>query len=345
MPSFGRNVKLGISQEATYNATWAAPAAATGTWLHHEGFQFDPISQDIRAYFANASPMQKLTEFGRGIKDVKGSFTMFAQKQQLPWIFLQLFGTVATTTVGTGTGTDGGQGQKHIFSPVSSSSTPKSCSFVLQVSSAYQYQLTGCAITKLDMDWSLNQPIKITVSFTGANFVETGLSGTPAYNAVTTGEAWYKYPNTGFTWSINSVTTWGNVKISFERLYADGIDESYEGGSMIRKRLESAGDSPVFKVSGTAQQLYTGNILMPLFSNDTTFEVTYKDIAAPDGTGYHLGINLGKCKSKPSKIVNRGLSLIDEAIEFEAFRDQWVYYTDNDLNVTIVDKQANPATQ
>jgi hypothetical protein len=350
MSSFGRNIKVGMAKEATYNAAWAAPGATTGTWIHIESFEFEPISQDIRASFATGEVMPKLTEFGRGVRDVKGSFTMFANKQQLNWIFLNLFGNVTTTVVGAPTGTDGGQGQKHIFTLRQAS--PFSIAFVLQLpesGSDTQYQLTGCQITKLDMDWTLNQPIKLTCSFTGAAFAEAAESGAPSYNLVTTGEAWHKYPSStaGLSWTINSTTSWGNVKISFESIYADGIDESFDGSSNIRKRLERAADGPCFKVMGTAQRLFVPTAGMALFTANTTFEATYKDIAAPDGTGYHLGVNLGRCKSKPNKLVKRGQSIYDESIEFEAFVDAGTFYStpSNDMNVTIVDKQTEPVTQ
>jgi len=348
MPSFGRNIKVGMTKEASYNVAWAAPGATTGTWIQVENFEFTPISNDIRASFATGEAMPKLTEFARGLRGVEGSFTMFAHKQQLPWIFLHLLGNVTTATVGGATGVDGGQGQKHDF--VVKLTTPASVAFVLQTPEAgidRQFQLTGCVITKVDIDWTLNQPIKLTVNFIGANFTEAAESGTPTFNTVTTGEAWFKYPSStpALTWTINTLTAWGNVKIGFESIYADGLEESFEGGSNQRKRLERAADGACFKVMGTAQRVYTDNALMTAFTADTTFEATYKDNAAPDGTAYHLGINLGRCKAKPPTLIRRGQSLIDEQIEFEAFISAGTFYTTNDLNVTIVDKQTNPATQ
>lgn len=347
MPSFGRNIKVGMTKEATYNPTWAAPASATGTWIQVEGFRFDPISNDIRASFATGEAMMKLTEFGRGLKGVEGSFTMFAHKQQLDWILFHLLGKVVTTSVGGATATDGGQGQKHIFTV--NTITPKSLAFVLQTPETgidRQFQLTGCVITKLDFDFTLNRPIILTVNFIGADFLEAAETGTPAFNLVTTGEAWHKYPSStaALTWNINGILTWGNVKVSLESIYADGTEESFEGGSNVRKRLERAADGPAFKATVTAQKLYTGSSLMTIFTGDTTFEATYKDNAAPTA-GYHLGINLGKCKAKPPVLVPRGLSMIDEQIEFEAMIDTGVFYTDNDFNITTVDKQTEPITQ
>ena len=337
---FGRNDKIGITQEATYNAAWAAPAAATGTWLHTTTFEFNSSIEAMRSGFATGQVYPKTTEIVRGVRGITGHLEMLTHKNELAWLILNSLGKVTTTTVASK--------QKHIF--ILSGNTPKSVAFVVQhpeTGLARQYQVTGCAITKAVLSWKMNEPIMLACDFTGADFAEAAVSGSPTYNPTpTSSEPYFKYPVSALTWNINSATAWGNVTITFDFNYADSIEESYEGGSLTRKRLErAANDQAPCKITGVAQRVYTGNSLYGVFNADTSFEAYYRDILTPDGSSYHLGVNMAVCRPLDYKHIKRSNGLVDEQITFEAVSNLDTAYTDNDFNITLVDDQTNPATQ
>lgn len=329
--SFGRNDKVAIAQEASYKEAWSQPSFG----LQQATCEFEPVITPIRDTFATGLPQKKLEEFARGLQSVTGTLKMAFRKEQMGSILLNLLGSVATP------GTLGSGFYKHTFTL--SNATPKSVRLLLQKANS-QWQLRGVVFTKIVVEFMFNQFLELTADFIGADFTSAAVGAVPTFQTVASGvEPAYKHHNAA--WNINGNLTWSKIVWTLERTYASGPEESYDGGSSTRVRLESANpnDAPV-KITAVATCVHQGLAIQNLFTGDSTFEAYFRD-GTLDSPVYYLAINMGKCKALSHKFELDGEGLTKETIEFEAFHDLGTYYGSSDFQVTTQDKQTTPVTQ
>lgn len=331
---FGRNTVVGIAKEAAYNESYALPTFK----LDIDSLSFKPMQEPIEANFASGTAMPKLTQFARGRKSVSGTLVMSLWKEQLGIILQNIFGTVtAADQVGAGSF------YRHIFTV--SNTTPASVRMVVQQANQ-EWRLTGVQFTRLELNFppELGE-IKMTLNFTGANYTTNAVTGAPTANPTAAGVQPKYYYHEG-NWSINALTAWAGVTFVMELSYADSPEESYQGGSKLRQRLErAASGNPPVQILLTAQRVHNDMNAYELWEadpTDTTFESTFV-IGQEDPTeDYHFAIRMGKCKAVEWDAVQRETGIQDDRIIVKPYIDAGTFYStpSTDFKIVLQDKQA-----
>jgi len=332
--TFGRNIKVALGQEAVYD-TYVSPVAH-GICVDPSGVDFSPDKQIIEIPTSRGVPMPNLADMAEGVKAWTGKIPFALAKEDMNWIFLNLLGTVTTSTIA---GTP--NYYKHIHQI--STATPKSLSVLYQHDLAAvanrEWRLSGGMIKSLKLVFDLNKEIAVLIELEGGTYLISQTVGTaPTYSVPASGLYFYIFKNGLFT--INGLTTWNHVELNFAPAIDDSLEASYEYGSDARKRLERAGE-PAMLITGTAKRLLDEETNLTAWDAFTTIALTflYGDIAV---AAYALKIELLKLKLiTPPKREKKGMGLFEETLTFKAFRDS----NDTDNAITILDTQVTPTTQ
>ncbi len=330
--TFGRNVKVAVAQEAVYN-TYVSPVAH-GIYVEPDGVDITPDKQIIELPVSRGVPMPNLADIGEGVKAWTGKLKFALSKEDMNWIFLNLFGAVTTTLI-----SGGYYSHVHLIS----NTTPKSLSGLFQHDLATvvnrEWRLSGGMIKSLKLIFELNKPVMVEVELAGGTYLLAQTVGTaPTYSVPATGLYFYTFKDGAFT--INALTTWNHIELTFAPAIADGLEESYEYGSDARKRLERAGE-PAMLITGTAKRLLDEETNLTAWDALTTIGLVFLSgvIANP---AYAFKIELTKLKlTTPPKREKKGMSLFEETLSFKAFMES----ANTENRITINDTQATPATQ
>jgi hypothetical protein len=334
--TFGRNIKVALGQEAVYN-TYVSPVAH-GIYVEPDGVDISPEKQIIELPVSRGVAMPNLADMAEGVKGWTGKLRFALSKEDMNWLILNLFGAVTTTLISGGFYT-----HVHLIS----NTTPKSLSVLYQhdlvgITTPFkrEWQLSGGMIKSLKLIFELNKPVMCEIELVGGTFLLTYPVGTaPTYSVPATDKPYfYTFKNGLFT--INDLTTWNRVELTFAPAIADGLEDSYEYGSDARKRLERAGE-PAMLITGTAKRLLDEETNLAAWDALTTIGLVFLSgvIANP---AYAFKIELTKLKlMTPPKRDKKGMGLFEETLSFKAFMES----ANTENRITINDTQATPVTQ
>jgi len=328
--TFGRNIKVALGQEATYNF-YVSPVAH-GIYVPPDAVDINPIKKMIEVGTSRGIAIDHISDIGEGVKAWEGKLGPFQlSKEDMNWIFLNLLGTVTTTLIS-------GSYYKHIHKL--STSTPKSLSGLFQHDLASvanrEWRGSGGMIKSLKLIFELNKPIMVEIELVGGTLLLAQTVGTaPTYSVPASGLYFYTFANGAFT--INSITDWNRVEITFTNTLAEGEELSYNYGSAERVRLEREG----ILITGTAKRLLNEETNLTAWTNLTTLTLDFL-YGTLDTAAYAFNINLDKLKlTEPPKRKGAGIGLFEETLTFKAFQDT----ADTDNTIIIQDTQVTPATQ
>jgi len=318
--TYGKDVAVAIASEAAYNEAWAFPTYG----IRHDTITLNPSIELMQNNYASGQGFDKLDSIALGRKMITVGLTIKLHKEHLGYFLKNICGAAKGAIIGAG------PFYRHMFTVPAG--TPASFRMVVQLSDK-QYQIRGLQIQKMDLDFKVNDWIMVTLNCIGGDYTDDNAvgGGTITYAAIS-GEPGYKFLATN--WSINGVTTgWGQLTLTLERQYADGVEDSYEAGYVdadglaIRKRLESSSEnqsplSIMLKVIG----LRNDGSLSLLQKALTTFE-SFLRIGGPiDTQAYYLTIDMGKCKLIEFQPVTRGLGMVQDNATIKAFHDAGTFY-------------------
>jgi len=339
--TFGRNIKLGLGQETvfnTYQTTVTLKPEEHGIYVEPDGVSIALGKEMIEVNTSRAQIMPSLADIAEGTKDWTAKLRFPLAKEDMNWIFLNLFGAVTTSTVT-------GSYRKHIH--LISAVTPKSLSILYQHDLAgittpfkREWHLSGGMIKSLKMIFELNKPIMVEVELVGGSYLLTYPVATavPAYSVPTSGLYFYTFLNGLFT--INALTVWNRVELTFAPAIADDLDSSYSYGSAERVRLERAGE-PAMLITGTAKRIYDEETNMANWEAFTTFALDFLYPSGGLGNAYAFEVALGKLKlTAPPQRVSKGMGLFEETLQFKAFQES----ANTENAITIQDTQVTPVT-
>jgi len=334
--TFGRNIKVALGQETNYNE-YVSPVAH-GIYVEPDGVDFTPDKQIIEIPTSRGVPMPNLADIGEGVKGWTGKLRFALCKEDMNWIFLNLFGAVTTALI---------SGLYYSHTHKISNATPKSLSVLYQHDLATvanrEWRLSGGMIKSLKLIFELNKPIMVEIELTGGTYLISQTVGTaPTYSVPGSGLYFYTFKNGLFT--INALTTWNHVELTFAPALADGLEDSYEYGSDARKRIERAGE-PAMLITGTAKRLLDEETNLIAWDQLTTISLDFKYTVAGGAMGvaeYAFNVNLDKLKLiTPPKREKKGMGLFEETLSFKAFIEN----ADTENTIIIQDTQQTPATQ
>lgn len=319
--TFGNQVAVAIAPETAYNEAWVFPTYG----IRQDTITLAPSVELMENNYVSGQGFAKADSIALGRKLIGIGMTIKLHKEHLGYFLRNICGIASSGLIS-------GSFNKHMFTVPAS--TPPSFRMVVQLSDK-QYEIRGIQIQKMDLNFKVNDWIMVTLNCIGGAYITNTVGGgTITYAAINGGgEPGYKFLATN--WSINGVTVgWNELTLTFERQYADGIEDSYEAGNTdadnmaIRKRLESSSETlPPLAMTLKVTGLRNDDSIWTLQKALTTFE-SFIRIGGPiDTAAYYLGIDMGICKVMGDPIPTiRGLGLVQNNFLVKAFHSAGTFY-------------------
>ena len=350
--AFGRNQTVGFAIEGTagvyapadFNQAWGTPTLKGIGFLEVAP---TPHKEHILAPHMSGRPETTNMDFDEGIKNPTFRLKMKCPKENLAWFFLGFFGKVVTS---------GASPQyTHAFTPSLSPGFPPS--FKIEYRNPYstyfhRLQFRGAKVKSILLELTMENVI-LTMEFTAASCERSASIGTvPAILEPTAVRPFWRFSDLVNTVAgtylsdiaeSNKIIGFSSILLNFENTFAEEIEDSFEGGSNERIRLERAADAECIKLTATLKRLLKDEspydrwellgseafLQIKLFSDGPTTDWSF------------LLRSMGKLLEPPSSEA-RGLGLIMETIILQS-----IYHItmSQGMSCEIKDSQATPATQ
>jgi len=328
--SFGRNATFAFAKETTYGEAWGSPTLI-GLYLTKPP-DLNPNIEPIKESHLSGRPELSTTDIQQGIKNWTLSIEGQFPKEALGFILLSLFGKVTTPAPSGGFYT-------HTFVP--STTSPASLKIQLRnplATNDTEWRLRGGKVKSFKITFAQNSFVKFSAEFVGGGWARhTALSAAPSVPVPASGNLWYLWSSTPVCTIATANFPITSGELTFESVLSEDVNDSYEFGSSDRIRLERASNEDAFKVKGTLKAVWQSVTALTAYDAFTDLAIV---LSFTDST-YAITNTLSHCRLlKAPTQVAKGLGLVEETVEFEAFTSG----TEGDITLAYKDKQAEPAT-
>jgi hypothetical protein len=320
--AFGRNKTLGFCIEGTagvyapadYNQAFGTPTLKGIGFLEATP---GPNTEMLIEPHMSGRPEMTDQDIVAGVNNSTFTVKMKCPKENLVWFILGFFGKITTSGVSSP--------YLHNFVPSLANGYP--ASFKLEYreplnATETRLQLRGCKVKSMTFEFKANETAIVTIEFIGASWGKSGSLGTaPAILIPASTNPFWTFADiitadTKLTYSATSIVGFSSIVIKLENSFAEGVEDSYEGGSNERIRLERAADKECIRLTATLKRLLKDSYPFNWWSalNTCQFQISLSSISL-----YSLFFSsYGRLLSLPVRSP-RGLGLIEETIEFQSF--------------------------